>query len=98
MARKLKDAVRQELQLVVSVGVGPIKFVAKIASDLGKPDGLVLVEPDQVQQFLHPLPVSRLFGVGQVTQKQLAELGIRTIGQLAAFPEQVLADLTGLTP
>ena len=65
IGRKIKQAVREETQLVVSVGVAPNKFLAKIASDLQKPDGFVVVEPDQIQAFLDPLPVERLWGVGQ---------------------------------
>lgn len=94
VARAIKERVRQELDLVVSVGVGPSKFVAKIASDLGKPDGLVEVAPGEVLSFLHPLPVSRLFGVGKVTERKLSAMGIATIGDLAALPEdQVLPHL-----
>jgi DNA polymerase-4 len=90
VASAIKRRVREELELVVSVGVGPSKFIAKIASDLGKPDGLVVVGADEMQRFLHPLPVSRLFGVGKVTEEKLHDLGIRTIGQLAAQPRDVL--------
>ncbi len=95
VARQIKARVREELGLVVSVGVAPNKFVAKIASDIGKPDGLVVVRPDEVQAFLRPLPVSRLFGVGAVTGEQLAGMGIRTIGQLADFPAASLAARLG---
>ncbi|MHC4815803.1 MAG: DNA polymerase IV [Planctomycetota bacterium] len=95
VGRTIKRRVREELDLVVSVGIAPNKFVAKVASDLGKPDGLVLVGPDEVERFLHPLPVSRIFGVGQVTQKTLAALGIETIGALAAFPQDQLVGRLG---
>ena len=67
VGRKIKAEIRQELRLVASVGVAPVKFVAKIASDLQKPDGFVVVDADRVQEFLDPLPVSRLWGVGRVT-------------------------------
>jgi len=90
VARRIKDRVREELDLVVSVGVAPNKFVAKVASDLGKPDGLVVVPPVEVQRFLHPLPVSRIFGVGQVTQQALQAMGIETMGDLAAYPRDLL--------
>jgi DNA polymerase-4 len=70
--------------------VAPSKFVAKIASDINKPDGLCVVAPDRVLDFLHGLPVSRLWGVGKVTQKTLHGLGITTIGDVARFPETAL--------
>jgi DNA polymerase-4 len=91
IARRIKDDVRQELQLVASVGAAPSKFVAKIASDLGKPDGLVVVPDGGERAFLHPLPVSRLWGVGKVTEKTLAELSLKTIGDVARAGEPVLA-------
>jgi DNA polymerase IV len=90
VARAIKDRVRRELALVASVGVAPTKFVAKIASDIDKPDGLRVVAPSEVLRFLHPLPVSRLWGVGEVTQGRLAELGLATIGAVAAWPEAAL--------
>jgi DNA polymerase-4 len=74
--------VRAEIELVASVGVAPCKFAAKIASDLGKPDGLTLV-PDDVRGFLAPLPVARLWGVGRVTEAELLSVGLRTIGDVA---------------
>jgi DNA polymerase-4 len=94
VARGIKRRVREELSLVVSVGLAPNKQVAKIASDLGKPDGLVVVRPEDLRRFLGPLPVSRLLGVGQVTERRLRGLGVRTIGELAAMGEdQVLTQL-----
>jgi DNA polymerase-4 len=90
VARAIKARVKSDLDLVVSVGLAPNKFLAKIASDLGKPDGLVVVDPDAVEAFLNPLPVSRVFGVGKVTQKGLHDLGIDTIGELAEFPRALL--------
>jgi DNA polymerase-4 len=91
IAKRIKGDVRKELELVASVGVAPTKFVAKIASDLRKPDGLVVVPPGGEQAFLHPLPVSRLWGVGKVTEKVLAELSLRTIGDVHRAGEKVLA-------
>ena len=82
IGRQIKQAIREELRLVASVGVAPNKFLAKIASDLKKPDALVVVEPDKVQEFLDPLPVERLWGVGKQSSKVFERLGIRTIGQL----------------
>jgi DNA polymerase-4 len=90
VARTIKAEVRRRLQLTASAGVAPSKFVAKIASDADKPDGLVTVMPHQVRDFLDPLPVSRIPGVGQVTGQQLAEMGIERIEQLAATDEATL--------
>ena len=95
IARKVKDEVRQGTGLTVSAGVADCKMAAKIASDLGKPDGLVAVPPGTTASFLAPLPVWRLWGVGKVTEQALRALGISTIGQLARFPEQVLAERFG---
>ncbi len=90
IARAIKARVRAELDLVASVGVAPTKFVAKIASDIDKPDGLRVVAADAVLAFLHPLPVARLWGVGEVTQDKLRALGLRTIGDVARYPEAAL--------
>lgn len=87
---KIKKRIREELHLIASVGVAPTKFVSKIASDLKKPDGFVLVKPDEVQAFLDPLPVGRLWGVGKVTGQTFERLSIRTIGQLRQIPLQQL--------
>jgi DNA polymerase-4 len=95
IARQIKTRIVTETGLVASVGVAPNKFLAKLASDHGKPDGYVVVEPDSVEAFLAPLPVARLWGVGAKGQKRLHDLGIHTIGQLAALPERVLADHFG---
>jgi DNA polymerase-4 len=90
IGRQIKQAIRQELRLVASVGVASNKFLAKIASDLKKPDALVVVEPDKVQEFLDPLPVERLWGVGKQSSKVFEKLGIRTIRQLRQCPLDVL--------
>jgi DNA polymerase IV len=95
IARAIKERVRREIQLVASVGVGPTKFVAKIASDIDKPDGLRVVTPAQMMSFLHALPVSRLWGVGEVTQEKLQALGLSTIGAVAAWPEAALRSRLG---
>ncbi|WP_168563736.1 DNA polymerase IV [Crateriforma spongiae] len=79
IGRTIKQAIADEVGLTASVGIAPLKFVAKIASDLQKPDGFVMVDPSTVQAFLDPLPVSRLWGVGKVGQRKLGELGIRHI-------------------
>lgn len=92
IAKSIKKTILDECGLVASVGAAPVKFVAKLASDHGKPDGLVVVEPDQVLDFLAPLPVRRLWGVGEATAKQLARLGVDTIGRLRSTkPEQLTA-------
>ncbi len=80
--RRIKARIRDETGLTASAGLAANKFVAKVASDLEKPDGLVVVEPGREAEFLAPLPIERLWGVGKVTAKELAALGISTIGQL----------------
>lgn len=84
VARSLKEAIRARVGLTASAGAAPCKFVAKVASDLRKPDGLVVVKPNQVKRFLEPLPVERIWGVGPVTARRFHELGLTTIGQVAA--------------
>jgi DNA polymerase-4 len=81
--------------LPASVGVATNKFLAKLASDLRKPDALVVLEPENVRSVLDPLPVGKLWGVGGKSEKRLNSLGIRTVGQLAALPEQILVDHWG---
>ncbi len=90
IARSIKEAVHAETGLTISVGVARTKLVAKIASDLRKPDGLVVVPPGEEASFLAPLPISRLWGVGDKTAAALAEYGVRTIGDLAALPPAAL--------
>jgi len=90
VAKMIKERVRQEVGLTVSAGIAPCKFVAKIASDLNKPDGLTVVPPEQVRQFLSALPIEKMWGVGKATQEKLEVLGIRTIGQLGRMPADFL--------
>ena len=90
IARRIKEEIRDELGLVASVGVAPNKFLAKLASDLDKPDGLVVVPTDAIEAFLEPLPVSRLWGVGKVSNRDLAAMGVHTIGDLRRLPEDLL--------
>ena len=90
IARRIKERVLAETGLVVSVGVATNKLCAKVASDLRKPDGLVVVPPGDEAAFLAPLPVSRLWGVGPQARQALAEYGVTTIGQLAALPAGTL--------
>lgn len=95
IAIQVKARIKAETDLTASVGVAPNKFLAKLASDHGKPDGMVIVPPDSVNEFLAPLPVGRIWGVGAKAEKRIHSLGIRTIGQLSAMPEQTLADTFG---
>lgn len=95
IGRQIKDRIRRELRLVASVGIAPNKFIAKIASDLEKPDGFVVVDQNEVLDFLEPLPISRLWGVGKVTAEQFTRLGIRTIGELRKLSPATLGELFG---
>lgn len=81
-ARRLKAEIKAATGIVASVGIAPNKFLAKLASDLEKPDGLVIITPEAVRQVLDPLPVSRIWGVGRKMNAQLMQMGIRTIGEL----------------
>ncbi len=95
IGRQIQRRIRDELRLVASVGVAPNKFIAKIASDLKKPDGFVIVRPEDITTFLDPLPVGRLWGVGKVTGKIFERWAIRTIGQLRRMPIGQLNELFG---
>ena len=95
IGEKLKDEIKQETQLPASVGIAPSKSVAKIASDLNKPDALVIVEPGKVQDFLDPLPVTKLWGIGEKTFDNLLKMGIRTVYQLRQYPQEVLIQKFG---
>ncbi|HCK51813.1 MAG TPA: DNA polymerase IV [Planctomycetaceae bacterium] len=95
IGRQIKQAIFEELQLVASVGIASTKFVAKVASDLEKPDGFVIVESGQDQQFLDPLPVGRIWGVGRVTGQVFERLGVRTIRDLRGLPQETLRQQFG---
>lgn len=95
IAMKIKEAIKKEENLTASAGVAPNKFLAKIASDLKKPDGLVIVRPGEEAEFLKDLPVSRLWGAGKVTVQHLYALGIQTIGQLAKADVKLLTKKLG---
>jgi DNA polymerase IV len=84
-ARTIREQIRQELNLTASAGVAPTKFLAKLASDWRKPDGLFVIRPEEVDAFLLPLQVGRLPGVGKVTEEKLAKLGIKTVGALRSL-------------
>src|SRR5262245_56305872 len=95
IARAIRRRVREELGLAISVGVARTKHRAKIASQVAKPDGLVVVDPTNELAFLHDLPVELMWGVGPATKERLAEMGVDTIGQLAQMPEHRLERLLG---
>lgn len=95
VATRLRAEVRAETGLAVSVGIAPVKMIAKIASDLAKPDGLLAVAPEEVRTFLAPLPVGRIFGIGPVARARLATLGVTTIGDLTAISEARLRAALG---
>ena len=95
IAHALRRSVRERVGLPITVGVARTKFLAKVASAVAKPDGLLLVEPDRELDFLHPLPVERLWGVGEVTAAKLQAQGLTTVGQVAQLDEQHLAMLLG---
>jgi len=95
IAKKIKQTVFKETGLTVSAGVAPSKFVAKIASDIEKPDGLTIVPPDKVREFLDPLPIKKMWGVGKVTHEALAKLNIRTFRDLSQAPVEILEQKFG---
>ena len=84
IGREIKAAILKEVGLVASVGIAPSKFLAKLASDLDKPDGFRVILPDEIREVLDPLPVSKIFGVGERTAKRLEAMGVTTIGELAS--------------
>ncbi|HEY2831823.1 MAG TPA: DNA polymerase IV [Sporichthyaceae bacterium] len=95
IAAALRARVTAEVGLAITVGVARTKFLAKVASRVAKPDGLLLIAPDRELQFLHPLPVGALWGVGPITAGKLAERGVHTVGEVAALPVDVLAAMVG---
>lgn len=95
IATELRRSIREETGLVASVGVATTKLVAKLASDTAKPDGLLVVEPGTELEFLHPLPVARLWGVGPKTARRLERLGVRTVAELAHLSEETLVHAVG---
>ncbi len=95
VARTIRDQIRQEVNLTASAGVAPNKFLAKLASDWRKPDGLFVIQPDDVDTFLLPLPVGRLPGVGKVTGEKLENLEIETVGDLRGLDQSSLEQQFG---
>jgi DNA polymerase-4 len=92
---KLRREVRERVGVPITVGIARTKFLAKVASAVAKPDGLLLVPPGGELAFLHPLPVERLWGVGRVTARRLHDLGVETVGEVAGFAEGALVSLLG---
>jgi DNA polymerase-4 len=95
IAETLRRRVREEVGLPITVGIARTKFLAKVASAVAKPDGLLVVPPEGELAFLHPLPVERLWGVGRVTAEKLHSRGLRTVGQVAALDEDALVEMLG---
>jgi nucleotidyltransferase/DNA polymerase involved in DNA repair len=95
LGEEIKRQIFTETGLTASVGIAPSKSVAKIASDMEKPDGLTIVEPEAVQSFLDPLPVTKLWGVGKKTFQTLVKLGIQTVEQLRGYPQNLLKEKFG---
>jgi DNA polymerase-4 len=95
IATSLRAAVRDRVGLAITVGVAPTKFLAKVASGVAKPDGLLIVAPGAELDFLHPLPVERLWGVGRVTGAKLRERGVLTVGDVADLSEPALVAMLG---
>ena len=96
IAVRVKQQIFHEIGLTVSAGVAPSKFVAKIASDLNKPDGLTVVLPEKIRDFLNPLPIGRMWGVGKVTQEKLLGMNVSTFRDLSLIPIDVLEQKLGL--
>ncbi len=95
IAARLRRDVRERVGLPITVGVARTKFLAKVASGVAKPDGLLVVPPERELMFLHPLPVERLWGVGMITAEKLRRRGISTVGQVASLDEAVLVSMLG---
>jgi len=95
VARLIREQIRQELDLAASAGVAPNKFLAKLASDWKKPDGLFVIQPEEVDGFLIPLPIGRLPGVGKVTEEKLQKLEIKTVGDLRRLEVSTLEEQFG---
>ena len=95
IGREIKRRIKDETGLIASVGIAPTKFVAKIASDIGKPDGFVVVNENEMLDFIRPLDVRKIWGVGKVTWKKLEKYGLKTVGDIAEFPVKQLERMFG---
>jgi DNA polymerase IV (archaeal DinB-like DNA polymerase) len=96
LARQLKQEIKEKEGITASIGIGPSKLVAKVASDYKKPDGLTIVKEEEVEKFLDPLPVRKLLWVGRKTEAKLKELGVNTIGDLARYDPTALSSMFGV--
>lgn len=92
---QIKESIKEEVNLTCSVGIAPVRFIAKIASDMDKPDGLTIIKPEDVDGFIRNLPIGKVPGVGKVTYKQLEVLGIKFLGEVKRFPEDILIKRLG---
>ncbi|MEA1940595.1 MAG: DNA polymerase IV [Candidatus Caldatribacteriota bacterium] len=95
ISRKIKEKVRRELGIKVSAGIAKNKFLAKIATNLGKPDGLYIIPSNEIEKILYPLPISALWGIGKKTEKLLKKYGIYQVEQLAKIPDTIIENLLG---
>ena len=95
IAARIQEDIRQEVNLSCSVGIAPNKFLAKLASDLKKPGGITIIRPENIEEILFPLPIEKLWGVGEKTAIKLRNMGIDTVGQLARLPQNLLATAFG---
>jgi DNA polymerase IV len=95
VAKAIRQQIREELQLTASAGVAPNKFLAKIASDWRKPDGLFVIQPEDLEKFLPPLPVEKIPGVGKVTAERLKQIGVQTVGDLQSLSDTLLEENFG---
>jgi DNA polymerase IV len=95
VARRIRERIKSELRLTASVGLAPNRFLAKLASDMNKPDGLTVIRPEDVDSILPPLPVTKIWGVGKATSERMRTYGIRTIGDLRRKSEAWLAEFFG---
>ena len=96
LARQIKQEIKEKEGITASIGVGPSKLVAKVASDYQKPDGLTIVKEEEVEKFLDPMPVRKLLWVGRKTEAKLKELGVNTIGDLARYDPTALSSMFGV--
>lgn len=95
ITKNIKDRIRKETGLTCSIGIAPNKLLAKIASDMKKPDGLTVIGENDIERVIWPLPARKLWGIGPKTEESLKEMGIRTIGELAAVPRETLRQRFG---
>ena len=90
IAMQIKRKIKETVNLTCSMGIGPNKFIAKIASDIKKPDGLTIIMPDQTTRFLENLPIYKVPGVGKTKRRQLEDMGITTLGNVKTYPKSVI--------